>query len=169
MANRQISPNKQNTLAANAALFVLAAICAAPALAATSSRIPCSDAPEITLSVAVEALIADTVGHNSPAPPIVSESSINEIAVVSTANLLTPRAEEAIRDAFAESDSALGNSQAADQTKAVLAPPMAGTESKTESADADDGKIISRMTTKLPGVSDVAMSRYKKQMFRQDI
>jgi hypothetical protein len=169
MANRQVSPNKQNTLAANTALFVLAAICAAPALAATSSRIPCSDAPEITLSVAVETLIAETVGHSISAPPIVSESSIDEIQVVSTASLLVPRAEEAIRDAFAESDSALGKSQAAGQTKAVSAPPVALTKSKTESADADDGKLNSPMTTKLPGVSDAAMSRYKKQMFRQDI
>jgi len=169
MADRQIPPNKQNSVAANAAFFVLAAIFATPALAATSSRIPCSEAVEVTLTVAVETLITETAGHNVPAPPVVSESSKDQVSVVSTTSLLAPRAAEAIRDAFAESDNAAIGSQSTDLSKSALNPPMAGTESKSEAADADDENSVSRMKTKLPGVSDAALSRYKKQMFRRDI
>ena len=170
MAGRQFSPKQQNSVAANAALFVLAAIFASPALAATSSRIPCSEASEVTLAVAVESLITETAGHNVPAPSIVGESPKDEVSVVSATNLLAPRAEEAIRDAFAESDIATISSLPTDEpSNSVLNPPMAGTESNSEADDADDDKSASRMNTKLPGVSDAALSRYKKQMFRRDI
>ena len=169
MTDRQIAPNQRNSVAADTAFFVLVAIFASPALAATSSQIPCSDSVEVTLTVAVESLITETVGHNVPAPSIIRESSEDGVSVVSTTSLLAPRAEEAIRDAFAQSDSAAISSQSTDLSKSGLNPPMAGAESKSESADADDDESVSRMNTKLPGVSDAAMSRYKKQMFRQDI
>jgi len=162
MTDRQIPPKQRNSVAAGAAFFVLVAIFASPALAATSSQIPCGDSVEVTLTVAIESLITETVGHNVPAPLIIRESSEDGFSVVSTTSLLAPRAEEAIRDAFAESDSAANSLSG-------LNPPMAGTESKSESADDDDDESVSRMNTKLPGVSDVAMSRYKKQMFRRDI
>jgi hypothetical protein len=169
MADRHISPKQHRTLAANAALFVVAAIVAAPALAATSSRIPCSEAVEVTLNIAVASLITETVGHNIPAPSITGESSIDEISVVSSTSLLVPRAEEAIRDAFAESDSATVDSPVTELSNAVLSPPMAGTESKAETAETDDNETAPGMNTKLPGISDDAMLRYKKQMFRRDI
>jgi hypothetical protein len=165
MTDRQIPPKQRNSVAADAAFFVLVAIFASPALAATSSQIPCSDSVEVTLTVAVESLITETVGHNVPAPSIIRESSEDGVSVVSTTSLLAPRAEEAIRDAFAQSDSAAISSQSTDLSKSGLNPPMAG----TESADDDDDESVPRMNTKLPGVSDVAMSRYKKQMFRRDI
>ena len=169
MADRQGSPKQQGTLAANAALFVLAAIFAAPALAATSSRIPCSEAVEVTLKVAFESLITETVGHNVPAPSILGESSIDENSAVSSISVLVPRAEEAIREAFAESDSAMVNSPVTDLSNAALTPPMAGTEPKAETTKAEEDGTVSGMNTKLPGISDDAMSRYKKQMFRRDI
>lgn len=169
MTDRQIPPTQQNSVAAETAFLVLVAIFASPALAATGSQIPCSDSSEVTLTVAVESLITETVGHNVPAPSIIREPSEDGVAVVLPTSLLTPRAEEAIRDAFAESDSAAINPQSTDLSKSGLNPPMAGTESKSESVDDDDDESVSRMNTKLPGVSDAAMSRYKKQMFRQDI
>ena len=169
MADRQVSPKQHRTLAASAAVFVLAAIVAAPALAATSSRIPCSKAFEVTLNTAVASLITETVGHNIPAPTITGESPIDEISVVSSTSLLAPRAEEAIRDAFAESDSATMDSPVTELPNTAQAPPMVGTESKAETTEADEGKTVSGMNTKLPGISDDAMLRYKKQMFRRDI
>jgi hypothetical protein len=169
MADRQVPPKQQGTFAANAAFFVLAAICTAPALAATSSRIPCSEAVEVTLNVAFETLFTETVGHNVPAPSILGGSSIDEISVVSSISVLVPRAEEAIRDAFAEIDSATVNSPATGLSNAALAPPMAGTEPKAETTEAEEDETVSGMNTKLPGISDDAMSRYKKQMFRRDI
>jgi hypothetical protein len=169
MADRQIPPNPQNPVVANAAMFILVAIFTAPALAATSSQIPCSESVQITLDVAVESLIAETVGHNVPAPSIIRKSSKDEVTVVSTTSFLVPRAEEAIRDAFAESDSAALARSSSVLSKSALNPPMAGTKSKAETDEGDDEDTVSRMNTRLPGVSDAAMSRYKKQMFRRDI
>jgi len=169
MADRQVSPKQQRTLAANAAFFVLAAIFAAPALAATSSRIPCSEAVEVTLNVAFETLVTETVGHNVPAPSILGESSIDETSVVLSTSVLAPRAEEAIRDAFAESDSATVDSPVTVLADAALAPPMAGAKPKAETTEGDEDEAVSGMNTILPGISDDAMSRYKKQMFRRDI
>ena len=168
MAKRQ-SSTQQRTLAANAALFVLAAIFAAPALAATSSRIPCSEIPEATLDVAVNALITETVAHNIPAPSIIDKSAIDDISVVSSRNLLAPRAEEAIREAFEEIDSARIKSSDAGLSESLMTAPIAGSESKAEATETQDKEVVSGMNTKLPGVSDVAMLRYKKQMFRRDI
>ena len=168
MADRQVSPKQRRKLAADAAFFVLATIVATPALAATSSRIPCSEAVEVTLNVAVASLITENVGHTVPAASITGESSIVEISTISSTSLLAPRAEEAIRDAFAESDSATIDSPVAELPNAAL-PPMAGTESKAETTEANDDETVSGMNTKLPGISDDAMLRYKKQMFRRDI
>jgi len=169
MADRQIPPNQANTVVANAAFCVLAALFATPALAALNSRIPCSEAVEVTFTSAVESLTSQTVAHNLPAPSIVRESSENGVSVVPATSLLAPRAEEAIRDAFAESDSAAPAESPAVLAKKALNPRMAGTESKSETDDDDNNESASPMTTKLPGVSDIAMSRYKKQMFRRDI
>jgi len=167
MASRQSS--HQRTFAAKAACFVLAAILAAPSLAATSSRIPCSEAVEATLNVAVNTLITETVGHNPPAALIIDESGLEEHSVVSSASFLAPRAEEAIREAFEEIDSAEGKSSDAALSDAIPSLPIAGTESKAEPAKTNDKEVVSGMNTKLPGISDEDMTRYKKQMFRRDI
>jgi hypothetical protein len=170
MADRQTAPKQEKTLAAKAALFVLAAIVAAPALATTSSRIPCSEAIEATLNVPVNALITASVSHDIPTPSSKEKPSIDEITVVSAASLLAPRAEAAIRDAFEESDRLSIDSPDANVSRAVLAPPMAGTESKADTTDDNgEGGPVSGMNTRLPGVSDDLSSRYKMQMFRRDI
>lgn len=148
MARRQSSPKQQETFAANAALLVAAAIISAPALAlaATSHSNPCSKLPEATLDVSGEALIADLVSYDVPAVPKNSDVPTDNIEAVSSASLLAPRAEAAIRDAFG-----------------VDARPHTVIKSDAGTAP------IRSMQTKLPGVSDVASSRYKKQMFRRDI
>jgi len=169
MADRQVSPKQNRTLAANAAFVVLTAIFALPALAATSSRIPCSEAVEVTLSVAFETLISGTFSHKVPAPSILDESSIDEVSVVSPISVLAPRAEEAIRDVFAEIDSATVYSPVTDLSNTALAPPMAGAEPKAETIEAEDDESVSGINTKLPGISDNALSHFKKQMFRRDI
>jgi len=169
MADRQVSPKQHRILAANAAFVVLAAIFAVQALAATSSRIPCSEAAEVTLSVAFETLISETFSHKVPAPSILGESLIDEISIVSPISVLAPRAAEAIRDAFAEIDIATANSPVADPSNGALAPPVAGAEPKTETSEAEEDETVSGMNAKLPGFSDDAMLRYKKRMFRRDI
>ena len=140
MAHRQSTPKQQKTFAANVAFFVTAAILGAPALAATSNSVPCSEISEATLEVSANALIAKVVSHEVPPN---SDSPVDDIESVSSASLLAPRAEAAIRDAFKESE----------RSKETLSQTVP----------------VSDMNTKLPGVSDVASSRYKRQMFRRDI
>jgi len=175
MAHRQSSPKQQKTFAASAAFLVTAAIISAPALAATSHSIPCVDIPEATLDVSSEALIAAVVSHDVPAAPDNSESPVDDIESVSPASLLAPRAEAAIRDAFDESDRvsdvlATKDDEAA-FNDAALPQAMLGSDTKSHTViKSDSGAApVRSMTTKLPGVSDVASSRYKKQMFRRDI
>jgi hypothetical protein len=169
MADRQITPNLDKTLASKAAVLMLAALCAAPTLAASGSRIPCSEAVEATLSVPVNALITESISHDLPPPAINDDTSIDEIEVVSSTNLLAPRAEAAIRDAFAESDNTGVRSSDTVLTRTLLLPPMAGTKSDTKTRDEKSEESDSGMNTKLPGISDEALSRYKKQMYRRDI
>ncbi len=142
MAHRH-TPKQQKTFAASAAVLVAAAILGAPSLAATSHSIPCSEISEATLEVSANALIAETVSHELPTLPANSETPVDDIESISSASLLVPRAEAAIRDAFKESE----------RSKETLSQTVP----------------VSDMNTKLPGVSDAASSRYKKQMFRRDI
>jgi hypothetical protein len=100
MADRQTTPKQGKTLAAKAALFVLVAIVATPALATATSRITCSETAEATLNVPVNSLITEAVSHDIPASPSKEDTSIDEITVVSSTNLLAPRAAAAIREAF---------------------------------------------------------------------
>jgi len=169
MADRQITPELDKTLANKAAVLMLAVIFAAPTLAATNSRIPCSEADEATLNVAVNALITAAVSHDLPISSADDATPNDEIEVVSSTNLLAPRAAAAIRDAFAESDNAELKSSDTAPSRTVLTPPVAGMKPGAETRD-DKGKVpVSGMNTKLPGISDEALSRYKKQMYRRDI
>jgi hypothetical protein len=170
MADRHSLPERQSSIAANAALIVIVAIFTGPALAFTStaSQIPCPDAPDATLEVPAEALVAKVVSHNIPVSDIISGEKFE---LASSESLLVPRAAAAVRNAFEETDSADSDVPDATLTNAVLTPPMAGTESKQDSdSDSDVGpQSDSGMNTKLPGISDDDSSRYKKQMYRRDI
>ena len=86
------------------------------------------------------------------AAPSPGNVPVSDIESVSSASLLAPRAEAAIRDAFEDSD-----------LSAELPPSETTVKSDTQVFP------IREMNTKLPGISDVASSRYKKQMFRRDI
>ena len=168
MATWQLLPDRQKTFAADAAFFVMIAIFTTPALASTAIQIPCTDAPDATLEVPAEALVAKVVNHNIPISNVISD---DEFKIASSESLLVPRAAAAVRDAFEEIDRT--DSDVADTmlTNAVLTPPMAGTDSKADSdGDSDAGsQPDSGMNTKLPGISDDDFSRYKKQMYRRDI
>ncbi len=170
MTDRQTAPKQQKSIPASAVFFVMAAIFAAPALAATSIRVPCKDISAPTLDVSLDALITAVVSHDIAVSAAKDDDSVDDIEMISSASLLAPRAEAAIRDAFEGSESAPVVAAGTDLVDAVLTPPMAGAESQTEAADEDDvQQPESGMNTRLPGVSDDAMSRYKKQMFRRDI
>ena len=142
MAHRH-APKQQKTFAASAAVLVMAAILGAPSIAATSHSITSSEISEATLEVPASALIPEAVSQEKSTVPTISEAADDDIESVSSASLLVPRAEAAIRDAFKESE----------RSKETLSQTVP----------------VSDMKTKLPGVSDAASSRYKKQMFRRDI
>ena len=151
MFDRRSKPKHRNTFAANATLFVLAGICAAPALAATSARVDCpEEATRATLDVPVHILTTELVSNNIPAEP-----NTDDKTTASPTSLLAPRAAAAIRDVF----------------KLSHTPPMAGTDAKPEPATDDDKSTLldPGVSTKLPGVSDEDFSRYKKHMYRRDI
>jgi hypothetical protein len=142
MAHWQSTPKRQKTFAAVAAVLVTAAILSAPAIAATTVPVP-SDVPE------------------------------DDIEAVSSASLLAPQAEAAIRDAFKDSAnvSELQSSKDTESSDSISTRPVAGAKYNSHTTvNSDDGTMpIREMNTKLPGVSDVASSSYKKQMFRRDI
>lgn len=172
MAHRH-TPKQHKTFAAGAAVLVTAAILGAPALAATSNSIPCGEISEATLEVSAIALISEMVSHEIPTVPRNSEAPVDDIESVSSASLLAPRAEAAIRDAFKESERSKETLSAVTAKarfgKSTL--PMAGFDSKPQREVNSETQTVPvrDMNTKLPGVSDVASSRYKKQMFRRDI
>jgi len=159
MLNRRSNrPKQQNTFAASAVLVVLAGICTAPALAATSARLDCpEEATRATLVVPADFLTTVLVSRSNPAELNADEQDIANIdagKTSSSASLLAPRAAAAIRAAF----------------KLSHTPPMAGTDAKPETAtDAESTVPDSGMNTELPGVSDEDLTRYKKQMYRRDI
>ena len=155
MFDRRCKPNQRNTFAAGAAFFVMAGICATPALAATSARIDC---PEEATRATLDVLATDLVSHSIPAASIGDEKTtaeIDEIKIAPSSRLLAPRAAAAIRNAFISAHT----------------PPMAGTDSKPVPASEDDESTPpdSGMNTELPGVSDEDLLRYKKKMYRRDI
>ena len=143
MFGRRNKPDQRNNFAAGAAFFVMAGICTAPALAATSARIDCpEEATKATLDVPAHLLITNLVSHD-------------KVETAPASSLLVPRASAAIRNAFISSHT----------------PPLVGADAKSVSASEDDESALpdSQMTTELPGVSDEEFARYKKQMYRRDI
>ena len=159
MFGRRYRSIQRNTFAAGAAVFVMAGICTAPALAATSAQIDCpEEATRATLDVPAHFLATDFVSRSVPAASITDENistEIDEAEIAPSSSLLAPRAAAAIRNAFISSHT----------------PPMAGTDSKAVSEPEDDESTLpdSGLNTELPGVSDEELARYKKQMYRRDI
>jgi hypothetical protein len=171
MFDRRKPSEAHNTLAAAAALLVVTGILSTPALAAKSSLLPCREASEATLHVHVNELTTEVVSHTASKSVLGEDVSLEDVKVVSSINLLAPRAEAAIKDAFEESIKLSSSSIKANLNQSSLTDPMAGAESQTETAPEDDvqDEADIGMNTKLPGVSDDDLSRFKKQMYRRDI
>lgn len=163
MTRRQRTPKHQQTIAAGAATFVTVAILGAPAFAATHSSTPCISNDDATLEVTDSSLVAEAVSHDVPQHSSDNEAPADNVEIVSSSSLLAPHAEAAIREAFAESN--------ADTDPEALTEQETNTQIKAHTTvDTNDRAAPVRdMTTKLPGVSETARSRYRKQMFRRDI
>lgn len=164
MFDRRNPSVPQNTFAAAAALLLVSGILASPAIAATSSLFACKEATQATLHVHANELTTVVVSSTVTETSAEKTSLLQDVALTSPKNLLAPRAEAAIRDAFQESEALL-------VVKAPMTAPMAGTKAQTETVTEEDEpeKSDLSMNTKLPGISDDDMVRYKKQMYRRDI
>jgi hypothetical protein len=163
---------KRNTVALSTVFVVLAVIFSAPALASNISLIPCSKPASAALNVPTNVLAARVVNHDSPSSTIDNDTASVKVDVRSASGLLAPRAEAAIRHAFESSEMAVTDSSSAVPARLLRTPPMAGTDSKSEPPAADEDSHTdqeSGMNTKLPGISDDDLVRYKKQMYRRDI
>lgn len=131
---------KQGKIAAGAVSLVLAAWIAAPALAAPAYEAICNKAHNATLEVSADELTAATVSHD-----VVATDSADKVDVLSADHLLKPRVEATVREVFAD-----------DETEPAEAVQT----------EADDSVI---MNTRVPGVSDDELARFKRQMYRRDI
>lgn len=143
MAARQSTPNQGNRFTACAAFLVLAAWHAGPASASANSASLCDDVAKLEFEVPVEQLQANVVSHEIDAKG--SEKSVIEIEVISPSHYLAPRVEAALRKVFEDSTTSLTDG---DRPTTNAAPVM---------------------NTRVPGVSDEELGRYKRQMYRTDI
>lgn len=181
MATQQLRPTPNFKRATRTAGVMLLACFALPAFANTPKVIPCPDADKADLSIPAADLSAKSVNHE------MSLKALDEIAAntfedsIAPSKFLSPRAEDAIRAAFAGENESLHTSL----PKTLLAPignpaPLLSNDvenrekrlegAQQRSAPATTGLSNGReMNTVLPGVSDDDFSRYKKQMFRRDI
>jgi hypothetical protein len=162
---------QRNTVALSTVFVVLAAIFSAPALASNINLIPCSKPASATLNVPTHVLAARVVNHDAPSSTIDNDTASIKVDVRSASGLLAPRAEAAIRHAFESSEMAVTDSSSTVSARLLQTPPMAGTDSKSEPTADEDSHTEqeSGMNTKLPGISDDDLVRYKKQMYRRDI
>lgn len=177
MFDGQLGPKRQQSLAAISRIAALAAVISlspSAVIAATTAAIPCEESTAPSLQVTVQELVSRNLNHSVSVSIVKSEDAVRESKAVSTMRVLVPRAEAAIRDAFdeAQNDSVSLRNEAPQLLRDIsLKSPFAGAPSKaikpqekTQSIEAEPG-----MNTKLPGVSDDDLSRYKKQMYRRDI
>ena len=152
---------------------------ALPALASTVARESCSSSEKATLAVSPDKFVATTVSHDVSVPnsedPNIPEVSPRDLQ----RNLLAPRAEAAIREAFEDSESRVSIEDAPTENdidvkliESVLRiPPVlrAKTEDQIEKDSDSQSKPDEGMKTVLPGIADDELSQFKKVMFRRDI
>lgn len=139
-----------------------------PAFANSPIVLPCPSSTEVTLEIPASQLAAIAVAHD------VSIAALDDIAsktvedAIAPSEFLSPRAEDAVRAVFDE------NTKSRRETRSLLIP-IRKTDNATIIKSDTDAPIETQPTgdrlmhTRLPGVSDDELSRYKKQMFRRDI
>lgn len=153
MAGRQSTPQQGNAFAANAVTLLLAAWFATPVIAAPNVDIGCDDVADATLEIPVHELNAEIVNHDLDAADADALDAENEAEGLSPANQLTPRAAATLQKAFEES-----------------ARPLAEvTPASDDGVDNTDRVELPEMNTRVPGVTDSELDRYRRQMYRIDI
>ncbi len=144
MAARQSLP----TQGSNAAALLLAALMAAPAFAASEIDSQCEQLAGPSLEIAAHEFKAEIVSHD------VESDSKDASDAEAPAPYLAPQVEATLRRAFEDSGRPL-----------VESPPDNGDDAIVESADGEERV----MKTRVPGVTDSELERYRRQMYRIDI
>ena len=120
---------------------------------------------------------AQASANHEVAAGLADESLAEESAVLvdhassSTALLLAPGAEAAIREAFAVAQSASEDSAGEESAQTIAKSPMAKAKPSADATDANESQTEAPlgMNTRLPGVSEKDLLLFKKQMYRKDI
>jgi len=171
MVDRRGRPKQSSSGTASAAMLVVATFFALPAAAVTTGQVPCAEPTQATLQVSVATLVAKATNHET----LVTIDDLPLSRAEETpdsASFLAPRAEAAIREIFGEAERLSPEVSNTQLINAVLTPPMAGIDSKTESVNGTESspepEPATDMKTRLPGISE-DLSLYKRRMFRRDI
>ena len=150
MARRQSTPTQGKRFAAGAAILLMAAWHAGPALASANSADNCDDASNPSFEISGSQLEAINVSHEIDASSAEITKSNNDAGKLSPAFYLPPKAEAELRKAFEKSTTPIADSPVAE----------------TPQAEGDEQPAIE---ARVPGVSDNDLARYKRQMYRRDI
>lgn len=153
MAGWQTMPGQGNAFAANAVTLLLAACFAAPVIAAPNIEIGCDDIADATLEISVDELNVEIVSHDLDAGDGDELDVGKDSETLSTARYLTPRAAATLREAF-------------EDTAHPFAEVTPASDSGVENAAAEE---LAEMNTRVPGVTDSELARYRRQMYRIDI
>lgn len=150
MALRQTTPKQGASFAANAVTLLLVACFSGPVIAAPSTDISGDEVADASLEVSAQAFKAHVVSHDNESGGNDRSESDSEAALLSPASYLSPEAAATVREAFEE------------------VPPLAEAVSAGDDDD-DEGEDSSEMKSRVPGVSDSELARYRQQMYRVDI
>jgi len=150
MEGRQLMRTRGNHIAAGAAILLMAAWQTGPAFASTNSAEICDDASASSFEVSGSQLEAINFSHEIDANGVEITKSNNDADELSPTHYLTPRAEVALRKVFEKSSTPVADSPVAE----------------TPLADDDQQPAVK---TRVPGVSDNDLARYKRHMYRRDI
>lgn len=152
MAVRQTTPGQRTTFAANAVMLLLAACFTAPVIAAPSTDIGCDDVADASLEIAAHDFKAHVVNHDIESKGAEQSEPDSKPGLLAPANYLTPEAAATVREAFQD-----------------VARPLAEAAAAGGDDDGDDVEDSPEMKSRLPGVSDSELARYRQQMYRVDI
>lgn len=150
MARRYLTPISGRLLGACLATWLLASSLGSAALASSSVPPSCEDEASIALKIPASQLLAADVSHEFDEKNAADQRAVDGEDRIAPARFLTPEAKAALRRVF-------------DETDETVAEPQADEEA---AADSDKPPMIK---TRVPGITDGQLARYKRHMYRRDI
>jgi len=151
MAGRQSTLQQCTKFAAYTVALLLSAWFAPPAIAASNVETRCDDVATATLEIPTHKLKAEIISHDADGADDAETDSEND--VLTPTHYLAPRAEASVREAFED----------AAPSVAEVVP------ASDDDADSADDEELPGMKSRLPGVTDSELARYRRQMYRIDI